>query len=173
VDNLTADLAERMRAICLALPEVTERPSHGAPTWFVRGKTFVTLWADGHHENQFPHLWCAALPGAQNELTASAPGRFFRPPYVGGRGWIGVRLDRDPDWAEIAELCQDAYRVIAPARLAAQLDGLPVKGGPGAWGGRGDGESPRASGQSSRERTAAAISAAQPQASETPAPPCP
>ena len=112
-----------MRAICLPLPEVTERPSHGAPTWFVRGKSsFVTLWADGHHENQFPHLWCAAPPGAQAELTASAPGRFFRPPYVGGRGWIGVRLDRDPDWAEIAELCQDAYRAIAPARLAARLD---------------------------------------------------
>ena len=46
-----------------------------------------------------------------------------RPPYVGGRGWIGIRLDRDPDWAEIAELCQDAYRVIAPAGLRAQLDG--------------------------------------------------
>ena len=95
----------------------------GAPTWFVRGKSsFVTLWADGHHEHQFPHLWCAAPPGAQAELTESAPDRFFRPPYVGGRGWIGVRLDRDPDWAEIAEFCQDAYRAIAPARLVAQLD---------------------------------------------------
>ena len=122
MDNLTADLAERMRAICLALPEVTERPSHGAPTWFVRDKSaFATLWADGHHEDQFPHLWCAAPPGAQAELTASAPDRFFRPPYVGGRGWVGVRLDRDPDWAEIAELCRDAYRAIAPARLVAQL----------------------------------------------------
>jgi hypothetical protein len=121
--EMTAELAERMRAICLALPEVTERLSHGAPTWFVRGKSsFVTLWAGGHHENHFPHLWCAAPPGAQAELTASAPDRFFRPPYVGGRGWIGVRLDHDPDWAEIAELCQDAYRAIAPARLAAQLD---------------------------------------------------
>ena len=126
MDNLTADLAERMRAICLALPEVTERLSHGAPTWFVRGKSsFVTLWASGHHENQFPHLWCAAPPGAQGELTASEPGRFFRPPYVGGRGWIGVRLDGDLDWTEIAELCQEAYRAIAPARLTAQLDPLP------------------------------------------------
>ena len=120
---MAADLAERMRAICLALPEVTERLSHGAPTWFVRDKnSFVTLWADGHHDHQFPHLWCAAPPGAQAELTTSAPDRFFRPPYVGGRGWIGVRLDRDPDWAEIAELCQDAYRAIAPARLVARLD---------------------------------------------------
>ena len=64
----------------------------------------------------------AAPPGAQQELTASDPERFFRPPYVGGRGWIGVRLDRDPDWAEIAELCQDAYRDIAPASLSARLD---------------------------------------------------
>ena len=124
VDDTNASLAERLRVICLALPEVTERPSHGAPTFFVRGKSsFVTLWADGHHANQFPHLWCAAPPGAQAELTASEPGRFFRPPYVGGRGWIGVRLDGDTDWAEIAELCQDAYRAIAPARLAARLDG--------------------------------------------------
>ncbi len=60
--------------------------------------------------------------GAQQELTAAAPGRFFRPSYVGGRGWIGIRLDGAPDWAEIAELCQDAYRAIAPARLAALLD---------------------------------------------------
>jgi hypothetical protein len=120
---MTDDLAGLVRAICLALPEVTERPSHGAPTWFVRGKNaFVTLWAQGHHANDFPHLWCAGLPGAQDELTAADPARFFRPPYVGGRGWIGVRLDGQPDWAEIAELGQDAYRAIAPARLAARLD---------------------------------------------------
>jgi hypothetical protein len=113
----SADPAQRMRAICLAFPEVTERLSHGAPTWFVRGKrAFVTLWADGHHDNDFPHLWCAAPEGAQQELTASAPDVFFRPPYVGGRGWIGVRLDVPGiTWAEIAELCDDAYRVIAPA----------------------------------------------------------
>jgi len=121
---VTADLAGQLRAICLALPEVTERPSHGAPTWFVRGKAaFVTLWATGHHDHAFPHLWCAAPTGAQHELLTAEPGRFFRPPYVGHRGWIGVRLDRDLDWAEIAELCQDAYRAVAPARLAALLDG--------------------------------------------------
>jgi len=120
---VTADLAGPLRAICLALPEVTERPSHGAPTWFVRDKNaFVTLWADGHHGNQFPHLWCAAPPGVQQELAAAEPDRFFRPPYVGGRGWLGVRLDRDIDWTEIAEICRDAYRVIAPARLVALLE---------------------------------------------------
>lgn len=113
----------QLRRICTAFPDVTERPSHGAPTWFVRDKkAFVTLWQHGHHHNDFPHLWAAAPVGAQEELVAAEPERFFRPPYVGGRGWIGLRLDRDVDWAEIAELCQDAYRTVAPARLAALLD---------------------------------------------------
>ena len=121
---MTAALAVPVRGICLALPEVAERLSHGAPTWFISNKkAFVTLWAEGHHDNHFPHLWCAGLPGAQRELTSSDPARFFRPPYVGGRGWIGVRLDRDLDWAEIAEVCRDAYRAIAPPRLIALLDG--------------------------------------------------
>jgi len=117
-------LTGRLRAICLALPEVTERASHGVPAWFAGGKkSFVQLWADGHHGNRFPHLWCAAPPGVQPELIAVAPGAFFRPPYVGGRGWIGVRLDVPAlSWAEVAELCKDAYRTAAPARLTAALD---------------------------------------------------
>ena len=121
---METDLADQLRGICMALPEVTERPSHGAPTWFVRDKkSFVTLWADGHHDNDFAHLWCAGLPGAQASLVAANPDRFFRPPYVGGRGWIGVRLDAPPavDWAEIAEVCEDAYRAVAPAGLIARL----------------------------------------------------
>jgi hypothetical protein len=114
---------DRLRAICLAFPEVTERLSHGAPTWFVRDKKgFVTFWEHGHHGDQFPHLWCAAPPGAQQELIAAQPDQFFRPPYVGHRGWVGVRLDRGPDWAEIAEICEDAYRMIAPATLVTELD---------------------------------------------------
>jgi hypothetical protein len=122
-----ADLLQRVRRICLAFPEVTERLSHGAPTWFVRDKsTFVMLWQDGHHQLAAAHLWCAAPPGAQAELTAADPERFFRPPYVGGRGWLGVRLDGAVDWQEVAELCEDAYRAIAPQRLVAQLDHSPV-----------------------------------------------
>jgi hypothetical protein len=114
---------ERLRAICTAFPEVTERPSHGAPTWFVRDRSaFVTLWADGHHERAFPHLWCAAPHGVQRELVAADPARFFVPDYVGGRGWLGVRLDVAVDWREIAELCADAYRTVAPKRLVARLD---------------------------------------------------
>src|SRR5690606_41679613 len=75
-----------------------------------------------YHQYDFPHLVCAAPAGAQEALVASAPQRYFRPPYVGGRGWVGVRLDGDPDWDEIAELCEDAYRTVAPPRLVAQLD---------------------------------------------------
>lgn len=116
------DLSDRVRAACAGLPEVVERPSHGAPTWFVQGKrSFVQLWEDGHHDDRFPHLWCAAPPGAQEELVATEPARFFRPPYVGGRGWVGLRLDVDVDDGELAALCEDAYRVVAPAKLVRLL----------------------------------------------------
>src|SRR5260370_41964117 len=99
-EPVTADLAGQLRVICLALTEVTERPSHGAPTWFVRGKSaFVTLWPAGHHDHGFPHLWCAGPAGAQHELLPTGPSRFFRPTNAGHRGWIGVRFDRDLDWA--------------------------------------------------------------------------
>jgi hypothetical protein len=112
---------DRVRAICMDLPEVTEKLSHGSPSFFIR-KQFVMLWADGHHDHHFPHLWCAAPPGVQEELIETEPDRFFRPPYVGVRGWIGVRLDRKVDWDEIASVCKDAYRTVAPKKLAAQLD---------------------------------------------------
>jgi hypothetical protein len=118
---MTAAL-ERLREICLGFPEVTERPSHGAPSWFVRDKkSFVMLWERGHHDHDFPHLWCAAPPGAQEELLLAAPDRVFRPPYVGHRGWLGVRLDRRVDWAEVREWCTDAYRQVAPKSLATRL----------------------------------------------------
>jgi hypothetical protein len=99
---------------------VTEKVSHGEPTWFVR-RTFV-MYADRHHDDRVA-FWCAAPPGVQEELVAAAPTRFFRPPYVGGRGWLGVYLDVDDvDWDEIGEIVLDAYRVIAPRKLAALLD---------------------------------------------------
>ena len=114
------DPLARLRALCLALPEVTEKVSHGEPTWFVR-KTFV-MYADRHHDDRVA-FWCAAPAGVQEELVAAAPTRFFRPPYVGGRGWLGVYLDLDDvDWDEIGEIVLDAYRVIAPRKLAALLD---------------------------------------------------
>jgi hypothetical protein len=112
---------ERLRGLCLALPEVTERLSHGEPTWFVRDKTSFVTTADHHHDDRVA-FWCAAPDGAQEDLIASAPDRFFRPPYVGHRGWLGVWLDVPQDWHEIAALVENAYRRVAPARLVAALD---------------------------------------------------
>ena len=116
-------MTEVIRLICVALPEVEERPSHGAPTFFVRGKkSFLTVWTDGHHGDRFAHFWCAAPPGAQEELVEREPDRFFRPPYVGHRGWLGVRVDGRPDWAEVGAVIEQAYRAVAPATLVAALD---------------------------------------------------
>lgn len=115
------DLVVNVRRICMAFPDVTERLSHGAPTWFVR-KTFVTLWDHGHHGDEFPHLWCAAPDGAQQELVDTEPDRYFRPPYVGGRGWVGMRLDVALNWDEVAGVCEEAYRTVAPRSLVARLD---------------------------------------------------
>jgi hypothetical protein len=106
----------------MGLPGVTERLSHGAPGFFA-GKQFAMLWPHGHHDHAFPHLWCAAPPGAQEGLVALRPDRFFRPPYVGGRGWIGVRLDRRIGARELAALLEDAYRSVAPPKLVAMLEG--------------------------------------------------
>jgi hypothetical protein len=116
------DIRERIRALCLALPGVSEKLSHGAPAFFA-GRQFLMLWADGHHDHDFAHLWCAAEPGAQEVLVASSDGRIFRPPYVGQRGWIGLRLDGAVDWTEVAELVEDAYRCVAPKKFVAELDG--------------------------------------------------
>ncbi len=116
------DPLERLRRICLALPETTERLSHGEPTWFVRGKKTFVMFANHHHDDRLA-FWCAAPPGAQHLLVDSYADRFFVPPYVGHRGWLGVWLDVPVDWDEIADIVQDAYRAIAPKRLVAQLDG--------------------------------------------------
>ena len=118
---MTADPLDSLRCLCLALPETTERLSHGEPTWFIRGKkTFVT-YADHHHDDKLG-FWCPAPPGVQEELVAAEPERFFRPPYVGPRGWLGVRLDVDVDWDEVEQIVIDAYRMVAPKVLIAQLD---------------------------------------------------
>jgi hypothetical protein len=78
-------------------------------------------YADRHHDDRLG-FWCAAPPGVAEEIIAAEPDRFFRPPYVGHRGWLGVRLDVPVDWAEIGEIVLDAYRVVAPKRLVAAID---------------------------------------------------
>jgi hypothetical protein len=120
-DGTTEDPLVRLRQLCLALPETTERLSHGEPTWFVRGKETFVMYANHHHDDRLA-FWCAAPPGAQDVLVPADPERFFIPPYVGHRGWLGVRLDVEVDWEEIADLVADAYRRVAPMRLQTELD---------------------------------------------------
>jgi hypothetical protein len=107
----------KLREICLALPETSERLSHGAPTFFVRQKrAFVMVLTNHHGDGRFA-IWCAAPEGMQAMLVEADPGRFFVPPYVGHRGWLGVRLDRELDWNEVAGIAEDAYAEVAPAGL--------------------------------------------------------
>jgi hypothetical protein len=117
---------ERLRPICLALPDTSERLSHGEPAWFIREKkTFVT-YANHHHDERIA-FWCAAPDGAQHALVTAQPDRFFVPPYVGHRGWLGVRLDVPVDWDEIADLVLAAYRAVAPKRLLDRLDAAELE----------------------------------------------
>jgi hypothetical protein len=106
-----------LRKLCLELPEVEERPSHGAPAFFVRGKRpFVMVLQDHHGDGRFA-IWCAAGEGVQQMLVDGNPEQYFVPPYVGHRGWLGVRLDRGLEWDEIAGIVEDAFAEIAPATL--------------------------------------------------------
>ncbi len=116
------DPVARLRGICLALPEAREKLSHGEPAWFAgKGKQFASV--DDHHHGA-PHLsvWLPAPLGAQEALVHADPKRYFRPPYVGHRGWIAVVLDTGPNWEEVAELVEQGYRLVAHRRLVAKLD---------------------------------------------------
>ena len=118
-------LLARVRPVCLALPEVVERLSHGTPCWFVRGRKTFVMFADRTHGDPHVALWAAAPSGVAAELIAAEPARFFRPPYVGHRGWVGLRLDLTGEDAldddELRGLVTDAYRHVAPKGLAAQV----------------------------------------------------
>ena len=118
----------RIREICLGLPETSERLSHGAPTFFVRGKRAFAMVLSNHHGDGRFAIWCAAPDGMQKLLVDSDPERFFVPAYVGHRGWLGVRLDRGLDWEELAGIVEDAYAEVAPPKLVdvARLTGAYV-----------------------------------------------
>ena len=109
-----AEPIDRLRAICLALPDTSEKVAWGEPTWRVRGRLFAQL--DNHHHGA-DHLgvWLPAPLGEQEALVKADPARFFRPPYVGIRGWVGVRIDGRPSWKQVAALVEQAYRHVAPA----------------------------------------------------------
>src|SRR5690349_16433644 len=102
-----APLVERLRKICLSFPETGERLSHGEPTWFAgKGKVFAML--DNHHHGA-PHLgvWLPQPRGVQESLLATEPQRFFRPPYVGASGWVGMVLDTRPNWERVEQLVRE------------------------------------------------------------------
>ncbi len=110
------DPVDRLRQICLALPETTEKIAWGEPTFRVGGKLFAQL-DDHHHGADRLAVWLPAALGAQEMLVYADPSRYFVPPYVGKRGWVGVRIDGRADWAAVDRLVRDAYRLVAPKRL--------------------------------------------------------
>jgi predicted DNA-binding protein (MmcQ/YjbR family) len=108
----------RLRAICLALPDAVEKEAWGDPTFRVRDRIFaMEKRGDGRVS-----LWCKAPAGSQMVLVGADPERFFVPPYVGHKGWVGMCLDRGPDWDEVAALVRRSYRLVAPKSLAARVD---------------------------------------------------
>ena len=111
----------RLRTVCLALPETSERLSHGAPSFFVRGKKCFLMLLDDHHGDGHFAVWCAAPPADQQLLVGADGEKFFVPPYVGHRGWLGVRLNDGVDWNELAGVVEDAYCTVAPPKLVAEL----------------------------------------------------
>jgi hypothetical protein len=112
----------RLRELCLALPEANERLSHGEPTWFAgKGKVFA-MFDNHHHGADHVAVWLPMPRGAQEMLVESDPARFFRPPYVGPSGWVGVVLGGKADWGTVESLLRDAYLHVATKKLAAQLD---------------------------------------------------
>jgi hypothetical protein len=123
---MPAATLERIRALCLSLPETSERLSHGAPTFFIRGKRSFVTYHDDHHGDGRLAIWCAAPAGMRDALVAADPERYFVPPYVGARGWIGVRLDRHLPWDDVAGAIEDAYLAVAPQRL---VDAVSARGG--------------------------------------------
>jgi predicted DNA-binding protein (MmcQ/YjbR family) len=116
---------EKLRRICLALPEATEKIAWGEPTWRAgtsrAGKMFAQMETH-HHGPDHVAVWLPARPGVQEALVEEDPERYFRPPYVGHKGWIAIRIDRKPDWATVAQLVAEAYRLVAAPDLVRRLD---------------------------------------------------
>jgi len=113
------DQLERVRRICSTLPETTEKLSHGEPTFFVKNKVFV-MFADNHHNDGHIAVWLPVPSGFQTTLIESAPETFFKPPYVGVRGWVGIELDRITD-KDLTYRIEVAWELIAPKRLLASV----------------------------------------------------
>lgn len=113
------DPIDRLRRVCLGLPETSERLSHGEPTFFINAKKSFVMSVNNHHNDGIVGFWCAAAPGEQEALIHENPALFYRPPYVGHRGWVGVRLDTSPaiDEARLGEIVEEAWALCAPKAL--------------------------------------------------------
>jgi len=111
---------ERVRRICMALPETTEKLSHGEPTWFVKKKVFA-MFSNNHHHDGHIAVTIPAAIGIQEMLIEKNPEKFYRPPYVGVRGWVGIELDRVSD-EELAIHIHEAWQLIAPKKLQDALN---------------------------------------------------
>jgi predicted DNA-binding protein (MmcQ/YjbR family) len=114
------NVLDRLRKICLSLPGSYEKVSWSAPTFRVGERQFA-MWVDNHHGVGFAGVWIKAPPGAQEELVASEPERFYVPPYVGKGGWVGVRTDAKTDWNLLAGLLAEAYAFAAEGQSAAKI----------------------------------------------------
>jgi len=114
---------ERVRRICLALPETWEKISHGEPTWFVKKKVFA-MFSNNHHNDGHIAVTAPAAIGIQEMLVKKAPRKFYRPPYVGGRGWVGIEVDQVSD-KELAVHLREAWLLIAPKKLHVLLEPAP------------------------------------------------
>ena len=112
------DPIDQLRSLCLALPETAEKEAWGDATFRVRDKIFAMVkQGDGQLS-----IWCKAPDGFQQILIDSDPDFYFRPPYVGHKGWVGLRLDANPDWAAVENTVRQSFRLIAPKKLVAQIE---------------------------------------------------
>ena len=122
-DEVKAALA-KVRVACSSFPETSERLSHGGPAFFIRDKKCFVMFLDDHHDDGRLALWCAAPDGVQAEMVDTDPERFFRPPYVGHLGWLGVQLP-GIDQAELNTICREAFVTVAPRALVKALPPEP------------------------------------------------
>ncbi len=122
----TEEQLHRVRRICGALPGTSERPSHGAPTFFVHNRVYA-MFVDNHHDDGHLAVWIAAAPGSQAALAGTWPEKYFRPPYVGVRGWVGIELERIDDDELTAHLCE-AWRLIGEKKKPAPVTAAARRG---------------------------------------------
>lgn len=152
------ELLERIRALVAALPETSEKLAWGGPTFRVgTAQKMFAMFTDDHHGDDRIALWCKAPPGVQEMLVEAEPERFFRPPYVGPSGWIGIRVDgRTVDWDEVADFLKDGWRMTAPRKLVAALEGVAPAAAASAGGGKRAAAKARAGAKPPRRRPSAA-----------------